>query len=153
MKVILLENIRSVFNVGGIFRIADATGVDEIVLIGYTPTPINRFGLKNNKLSKTALGAEEHVSWKSFKTTKEALNAYTNYTHVLIEQTQTSKAYTEMQKEENILFIFGNEVDGIDQDTRNIVKKHFELPMEKTKESLNVTTCAAVVLYYYNALI
>ena len=152
MKVIALENIRSVFNVGSIFRIADATNVDHIILIGYTPTPINRFGLKNNKLSKTALGAEETIKWTHVKTTEEALKMFPNCEIVAVEQSAKTKQYTTLEKQKDILFIFGNEVTGIEKETLEKIQTHIEIPMDNKKESLNVAISAAVILYHYNTL-
>lgn len=152
MKIILLENIRSTHNVGSIFRIASATGTDIVLLAGYTPAPIDRMGRKNEKLNKTALGAEDEIKWELFKTTKEALDKYKGYAYVAVEQTDTAKPYTDIKPDENMMFIFGNEVDGIDKETLSLVKNHIFLPMIGEKESLNVSTCAAVVLYHYNTL-
>lgn len=152
MKVILLENIRSTLNVGSIFRIASATGVNLLIFTGYTPTPIDRMGRKNEKLNKTALGSEKEIKWEYFKTTEEALKKYSKFTQIVVEQTENSEIYTSISPEKDIIFIFGNEVSGVEKETLKIVKKHISLPMCGKKESLNVATCAAVILYHYNTL-
>ena len=150
MAVLLLENIRSIYNVGTIFRTADATGIEEIALVGYTPTPIDRMGRMNEKLHKTALGAEQTISWKTFKTTKEALQHYKAHTPYVIECTKQAKPYTETEYK-NPLFIFGNEVEGVTEATRTLVQEHRYLPMQGIKKSLNVAVCTAVVLYHFEA--
>ena len=147
MAVILLENVRSTLNVGGIFRIADAVGAEKIVLVGYTPAPIDRMGRENERLKKTALGAEQFVQWRQYKTTQEAIKDNPHTTPVVVEQTPTALPYTE-HTAQNPLYIFGNETEGVQQQTLQTVKNHIYLPMHGTKESLNVTTCAAVVLYH-----
>lgn len=146
-NIILLENIRSILNVGSVFRIADGVGA-EIALVGYTPAPIDRFKRKNKKLSKTALGAEETVIWKQFNTTEDAIKAYEK-THeiVAVEQTETSVEYTDYKYIKPTLFIFGNEVGGVDKATLDQIKKHIEIPMENKKESLNISTAVGIVLY------
>ena len=148
MVIILLENVRSILNVGGAFRIADAAGAEKILLVGYTPAPIDRMGRKNTKLAKTALGAEETVQWEQCKTTKEAIKNHTDYTPTVVEQTPTAVPYTEATIK-NPLYIFGNETEGVSRQTQQIVTTHIHLPMYGTKESLNITTCAAVVLYHH----
>ena len=71
--ILILENVRSVFNVGGIFRTADAAGVSHIYLVGYTPTPVDRFGRKRTDFHKSALGAEDTVPWTHIETTNEVI--------------------------------------------------------------------------------
>ncbi len=148
MTGILLENIRSVFNVGSIFRTADAVGASFVLLCGYTPCPIDRMGRVNVKMHKTALGAEMSVPWKRFESTRKALNAYPDLMPVAVEQTPSAVPYTECAVE-HPLFIFGNEVDGISRDIRAQAQRHICLPMRGSKESLNVSMCAAVVLYHH----
>ena len=148
MAIILLENVRSTLNVGGIFRIADAVGAEKVLLVGYTPAPTDRMGRENTKLAKTALGAEKTVHWKQYKTAEEARTDHPNHTPVVVEQTPTAIPYTE-HATKNPLYIFGNETDGIQQQTLQTVKTHIHLPMHGTKESLNITTCAAVILYHH----
>ena len=148
MAILLLENIRSVFNVGSIFRLGDATAVEKILLIGYTPQPITKFNQANERLAKTALGAETVVKWVHYPTTKEALKHYTDRTAVVVERTEHSVIYTKKQFS-NPLFIFGNEVDGVDKETQELVKSHIHLPMRGTKGSINVATAVAVIAYHY----
>ena len=149
--MLLLENIRSILNVGSIFRTADAVGVEEILLVGYTPSPIDRMGRKNEKLTKTALGAEQAVRWKQYKTVTEALRERNNHTPIIVEQTDRAIPYTELSVT-NPIFIFGNETEGVTQETRDAVTQHIFLPMRGKKESLNVAVCAAVILYHFSEL-
>ena len=93
MAIILLENVRSVLNAGGVFRIADAVGAEKVLLVGHTPAPIDRMGRENNKLAKTALGAERSVLWQQYATSQDALDAHQNHAPVVVEQTPTSASY------------------------------------------------------------
>lgn len=145
--LILLENVRSIFNVGGIFRIADAVGAEKILLVGYTPTPVDRMGRENTKLAKTALGAEKTVAWKQYRTTEKALQDHSDRTPIAVEQTPSAIPYTNHTAQHPI-YIFGNETEGVRQETLQAVTIHIHLPMHGTKESLNITTCAAVILYH-----
>ncbi len=160
---ILLPDIRSAYNVGSIFRSADCFGIDKIYLSGTTPTPIDRFGRSisgaQKEISKTALGAEKTVNWqylddlnKFFKSIKKE-----NFTIVSIEQDPNSIKLEKFIKEkkkmgvENILIIFGNEVDGIN---KNILKKSdyiVEIDMKGDKESLNVSVCAGLIMYMFKS--
>lgn len=156
---ILLPDIRSAYNVGSVFRSADCFGIDKIYLSGTTPTPVDRFGRSasgaQKEISKTALGAEKYISWeyvsdivKFFKKIKKE-----NFTVVCIEQDKKSidlenfLKIKQQQKIENILIVFGNEVEGVD---KNILKKGdyiVEVSMKGKKESLNVSVCAGLIMY------
>ncbi len=149
MVLILLENIRSMLNVGGVFRIADAVGSEKILLVGYTPAPIDRMGRENMKLAKTALGAERSVLWQRYETTPDALAAHPEHSPIVVEQTPTAIPYTEHRVSRNSLYIFGSETDGVQSETLGTIATHIHLPMHGMKESLNVTTAAAVILYHH----
>ena len=151
MAIILLENVRSVLNVGGVFRIADAVGAEKVLLVGYTPAPLDRMGRENSKLAKTALGAERSVLWRQYATTEKALAAHPDCVPVVVEQSPTAVPYTEHTPLQNMLYIFGNEVDGVQSTTLQAVSTHVHLPMCGIKESLNVTTAVAVILYHHLA--
>ena len=105
-------------------------------------------GRKNDKIAKTALGAEESVSWQQFADTQEAIAAFPAYTPVVIEQTSSALPYTDYFAPQP-LYIFGNETGGVSHHTLRDVATHIALPMHGSKESLNVTTTVAVVLYHY----
>ena len=151
MTIVVLENIRSVLNVGGVFRLADAVGVEMVLLVGYTPAPVDRMGRDNAKLGKTALGAEKSVLWRQYASVSDAVDAYPNYTPVVVEQTPTAVPYTTYTLPQHPMYIFGNEVDGVQLGTLQMVSAHIHLPMRGSKESLNVTTTAAVILYHHLA--
>jgi tRNA G18 (ribose-2'-O)-methylase SpoU len=153
---ILLPDIRSAYNVGSIFRSADCFGIKKVFLSGTTPCPTDRFGRSHSgaqkEIAKTALGAEKDIAWEYvsdlslfFKKIKKE-----KFTIVCIEQDKRSvllKDFLKIKRPENILLIFGNEVDGVD---KRILKKAdyiVEIPMLGKKESLNVSVCAGLVMY------
>lgn len=148
MHILLCEDIRSTYNVGSIFRIADAAGIERLLLVGYTPAPIDRMGRPCTRLEKTALGSEKTVPWHQYKTTKEALAAHDG-TPVVVEQTNQSTCYTTYVPQKPTIFILGNEVTGVRKETRAYVNHHIFLPMRGTKESLNVACCAAIIAYHF----
>lgn len=148
MPIILLENIRSAFNVGSIFRVADATGSDHIALVGYTPRPVDRMGRVNAKVVKTSLGAERSVPWSHVPATRDALARYPDHLPVAVEQTSRAIPYTRFSPNTSrLILLFGNETDGLLPDTRALAPDHIFIPMLGQKESLNVSVCAAVILY------
>lgn len=147
--VIILHNIRSTHNVGSIFRTADGAGVSHIYLTGYTPAPVDRFGRVRSDIAKTALGAEESVPWThepDFRTCMQKLRDE-KYTIVSVEQDARSVSYTQLQHTENYALIFGNEVDGIPADVLDASDVIAEIPLHGSKESLNVSVVAGVVLF------
>jgi len=147
MNILVLENIRSAHNVGSIFRTADAVGIDRIILAGHTPAPIDRFGRKRKDIAKTALGAEESVSWEKIEDLLSYIKQVEGQIHI-IEQTPQSKDYKEYKKEEgDTYFIFGNEVEGVTKEVCDIADSIYEIPMRGTKESLNVSVAVGVFLF------
>jgi len=148
-NMIILHNIRSVENVGAMFRTADAAGVDKIYLTGYTPAPLDRFGRKRKDLAKSALGAEEYVAWEQKKSILPLLVKIKreNYLVIGIEQDKKSVNYKKVKLKNKNAFIVGAEVTGI---PKNILKKCdiiAEIPMHGKKESLNVSVALGVVLF------
>lgn len=148
-KVIILENIRSVVNVGAIFRTADAVGISKIYLTGYTPTPLDRFGRVRNDISKSALGAEKMVSWEYFKEAESLIEKLKKdgFEIVAIEQSENSIDYKKFKIKINTAFIFGNEVGGVSKSILKKCDKILEIPMKGKKESLNVSVTVGVVLF------
>ena len=146
---IVLHNIRSAYNVGAIFRTADATGVKKIYLTGYTPTPTDRFGRTQQEIKKTSLGASETVPWEQldFEEAVEALHKE-GATVVAIEQADSSQDIRAYKTEGEIAYVFGNEVTGIEEAELKLLDAIVELPMLGTKESLNVSVTAGVVMYH-----
>jgi tRNA G18 (ribose-2'-O)-methylase SpoU len=144
--VIVLDNIRSLYNVGAIFRTADAFRVSAIFLCGITATPPHR------EIHKTALGATESVDWKYFDSVTEALlqlkeNGYRLYA---IEQTDKSVVLEnwDIGKDEKIALVFGNEVNGVSNDILPLVDACVEITQYGTKHSLNVSVSAGVIIWY-----
>jgi 23S rRNA (guanosine2251-2'-O)-methyltransferase len=146
---IILHNIRSAYNVGAIFRTADATNVEKIYLTGYTPTPLDRFGRTQSEIKKTSLGASSTVPWESgeFSTVVEALQQ-AGVTVVAVEQTETAQPLHEFASPAQVAFVFGNEITGVEETELALVDAIVELPMLGTKESLNVSVTAGVVMYH-----
>lgn len=149
--VVILNNIRSNENVGSIFRTSDAVGVSKIVLVGYTPAPLDRFKRENKALAKAALGAEKSISWKQVETLKEAIGELKkeDYKIVAIEQGENAVDYKTLKSldTKNIALVFGNEVTGLSKEEMELCDVIAELPMKGEKESLNVAVCVGVALY------
>ena len=147
--VVILDNIRSVYNVGSIFRTADAAGVDEIYLCGYTPQPVDRFGRERADIAKVALGAEKIVSWKHAEDIKSLIAKLQKdeFEVVAIEQTENSVDYKKVEAGEKVAFVFGNEPNGISKDVLNMCDIIAEIPMKGEKESLNVSVSAGIALF------
>ena len=148
-NILILHNIRSVENVGAIFRTADAVGIDKIYLTGYTPTPVDRFGRIRQDLAKSALGAEEFVMWEQKKTILPLLAKLKkeNYKIIAIEQAEHSVDYKKVKLKQNNAFILGAEVTGIPKNILNKCDVIAEIAMRGKKESLNVSVAAGVALY------
>ncbi len=148
-NIVILHNIRSIENVGAMFRTADAAGVNKIYLTGYTPTPVDRFGRKRKDLAKSALGAEEFVPWESKRSLPALLRSLTQQKYLIIgiEQDKKSVDYKKIKPKEKNVFIMGAEVTGI---PKSILKKCdvvAEIPMRGKKESLNVSVALGVALF------
>ena len=140
---ILVENVRSVHNVGSIFRSADGFGAEKIYLSGYTAYP------PREDLHKTALGAEDAVPWKYFENPLDAAEVIKKQgiPLVLIEQTKQSKSIYEIDWEFPLCFIVGNEVSGVSEELSAMADIHAELPMRGVKQSLNVSVATGVAGY------
>ncbi len=149
--VVILHNIRSVYNVGSIFRTADAAGVEKIFLCGYTPAPIDRFGRERSDFTKVSLGAEKSVPWEHRKTLAPILTKLKqeNYVVLAIEQSKHSISlfdYT-LPKNKPVALILGNEVRGLSQASLKHADQILEIPMHGSKESLNVSVAAGIALF------
>jgi tRNA G18 (ribose-2'-O)-methylase SpoU len=142
--ILVLDNIRSLNNVGSAFRTADAFLIEAIYLCGVTGTP------PKPEIEKTALGATETVTWKYFKTTQDAFNdlKLNNYFIASIEQAKKSVMLNQFTKPQNpIAIIFGNEVYGVEQEIINQSDVCIEIPQFGTKHSLNVSVSMGIVLW------
>jgi tRNA G18 (ribose-2'-O)-methylase SpoU len=146
---LLLHNIRSTHNVGAIFRTADAAGVKKIYISGYTPAPIDRFGRARPDISKASLGAEKTIAWESVVDQIELIKKLKKekFQIVALEQDKRAVNYKDLKKSENILLILGNEVDGVEKEVLSLCDDIAEIPMLGTKESLNVSVSAGIMLY------
>jgi len=141
--VVVLENVRSAYNVGSVFRTADAFLLESIYLCGYTAFPPHK------EIRKTALGAEETVDWKHFKIVGDALADLRGrgYRIYAAEQAEGSVALHRFQPEGGVAIVFGNEVTGVEQATIAECDGCIEIPQLGMKHSLNVSVAAGVVLW------
>jgi tRNA G18 (ribose-2'-O)-methylase SpoU len=142
--IVILDNIRSMHNVGSVFRTADAFLVEAIFLCGYTPQPPHR------DIHKTALGATETVDWIYFPTTIQAVQMLKEkgYHLFAIEQAEGSISLEKFaQKQEKIAIVFGNEVEGVDAEVLSLCDGCIEIPQLGMKHSLNISVAAGIVLW------
>lgn len=143
--VAVLDNVRSMHNVGSVFRTADAFLVGQIALCGYTPQPPHR------DIHKTALGATETVAWQYYPTTLDAANALKQqgYQLVAVEQTTNSIALPSFQWDGTtpMAIVFGNEVEGVSDEVLALCDTAIEIPQYGMKHSLNISVAAGIVLY------
>ncbi len=150
-RIVVLDNVRSVYNVGAIFRTADAAGVSKIILVGTTPAPVDRFDRPRKDMTKTALGAEKTVVWESSKNIYKAIDVLKTdgFFVVGVEQSKNSVDYRKVKLRNKTAFIFGNEVSGISPQVLKSCDKIIELPMKGKKESLNVSVVAGIILFNF----
>ena len=145
---ILVENVRSVHNVGSIFRSADGVGANKIYLAGYTACP------PREDLSKTALGSEKAVPWEHFDNPIDAAKSILKQgiSLVLLEQTVKSKSIYDINWSFPICFIVGNEVTGVSEELSKLATVHAEIPMRGVKQSLNVSVATGVAGYEFSRI-
>jgi len=147
--VLILHNIRSVYNVGAIFRTADAAGVSKIYLTGYTPTPLDRFGRERKDIAKAALGAEKSVAWIHESEVHKVIKSLRSdgYKIIALEQTEGSTDYKNFKPKEETALIIGEERYGITQNILDQCNNIIEIPMRGKKESLNVSVATGIALF------
>ncbi len=147
---VVLHNVRSAHNVGSIFRTSDAAGVSKIFLTGYTPTPLDRFGRPQKEITKTALGAEHTVAWEYFGTVQSVLRKLRaeGFRIVGVELDDRAVDFRTFKKTGPTAFVFGNEVRGLSPSLRKECDVLVEIPMRGTKESLNVSVAAGIILFH-----
>ncbi len=147
--VLILDNIRSVHNVGSIFRTAECAGASEIYLVGVTPDPIDRFGRLRKGLGKVALGAEKKIKWQHINDIFELIDKLKKekFQIVALEQAENSVDYKEFKPKFPCALILGEEVKGISKDVLVECDQIFEIPMMGEKESLNVSVATGVALF------
>lgn len=147
-KIILLDSLRSLQNVGAIFRNADGAGFEKLILTGTTPTP------PRGDISKTALSAEQFIDWEYYKNPLTILKKLKTdwYKIWSVELTKTSIDYTELfnEEEEKVCLVVGNEVLWVAKDILDVSDKKIIIPMRGQKESLNVSVAAGIVMYAVN---
>ena len=147
--IVILDNVRSMENVGSAFRTCDAFAVEELILCGITPKPPHR------QIHRTALGATESVNWSYYENTVDYLktldeNCTLNYTIIGVEQVENAvylNDWKEIKDDKKLCFIFGNEVNGVEQNTLNHCNFCIEIPQWGTKHSLNISVSMGIVLW------
>ena len=141
--IIVLDNVRSLSNVGAFFRSADAFRIGALFLCGITACPPHR------EIHKTALGADETVKWRYFETTEVACQALKaeNYRIFAVEQVEGSVPLQDFEFEPHTAYILGNEVEGVSEEALPYCDGAIELPQEGTKHSINVSVCAGIVMW------
>lgn len=152
-KIVILDNIRSAHNVGSIFRTSDGAGVSQVILLGYTPAPIDRFGRERTEIQKTSLGASSMIPWKQeekrevFPIILSELKQ-SGFIVVAVEQTKNAVSLYTFTVPEKVAYIFGNEIDGVSKELLDMSDVIVEIPMSGQKESLNVGVSAGIVLFH-----
>jgi tRNA G18 (ribose-2'-O)-methylase SpoU len=143
--VLVLDNIRSLSNIGSIFRTADAFRLEGIYLCGISGRPPHR------EIHKTALGATETVAWKYFEKNLDAISELSSlgYSIVAVEQTNESLMLQTFSWPDKTALVLGNEVDGISESVIGVSDFAVEVPQSGTKHSLNVAVCAGIVCWQY----
>ncbi len=150
--VVLCDNIRSMHNVGSIFRTADAFSIEKIYLCGITARPPHK------EIRKTALGSTESVVWEYHRNATEILKDLKaqDYTPIAIEQVDKSVSLESfaVENEKKYVILLGNEVEGVQQELINMCETALEIPQSGTKHSLNVSVCSGIVMwkFYQNYL-
>jgi tRNA G18 (ribose-2'-O)-methylase SpoU len=141
--IFLLENVRSLYNVGSFFRTADAVRLEALWLAGFTATP------QNPRLAKTALGAEHVVRWRQWTDAREAVGQLRDrgFEVAALDTMAPAIDLFDWQPQFPVCVVFGHEVDGVAADTVALADTRVRIPMLGTKHSLNVATAAGVVAY------
>lgn len=142
--VIVLDNIRSLHNIGSVFRTADAFSIEKVLLTGITARPPHR------EIQKTALGATESVQWEYWESCCDAakLLRTQGYRVIGVEQVRGSTSLQEyVYADEKLALIFGNEVDGVSEEVLSVCDGYLEIPQTGTKHSLNISVSVGIVLW------
>lgn len=143
--VIVLDNVRSMHNVGSVFRTADSFGLQEIVLCGFTPAPPHR------EIHKTALGATETVKWQYAEHINDALKELKNKGYKIIAAEQVHNSISletlNMQSHEKVAIIFGNEVEGVSEQALSFCDAVVEIPQFGAKHSLNISVSVGIICW------
>lgn len=149
--VLVLDHIRSSHNAGSIFRTADATGVSKIILVGYTPGPLDQYGVLRPDFGKVSLGAQDTVAYEHTDTLADAVHMLKaeGYSVVGVELDERAIPLFQYKPgtDAKIALVLGNEVNGISKEDLALCDAVVEIPMHGTKESLNVSVAAGVAVY------
>jgi 23S rRNA (guanosine2251-2'-O)-methyltransferase len=146
---LILDNIRSVHNVGSLFRTAETLGISKIYCVGTTPTPLDRFGIARKDFAKVSLGAETSVAWEYVEHADVLIKKLKKEkcTIVALEQSPHSVDYKNITIQGDTAIVLGNEAEGVSTSILESVDIIAEIPMAGKKESLNVSVAGAVFLY------
>lgn len=150
--IAILHNIRSVHNVGSMFRTADAAGITKVYLTGITPAPVDEYGRKREQLAKVSLGAEEYIQWEKVHSAVRLLDKLKaeGYIVCAVEQSRRSLPYVQARfARKKIVLVVGNEIRGL---TAPILKRAdviVEIPMHGKKESLNVAVAFGIIAFHF----
>ncbi len=146
---VALDNIRSVHNVGSIFRTAETLGISRIYCAGTTPVPIDRFGRKRKDFAKVSLGAEDMIAWEHVESMVPLIKNLKKegFAIIALEQAKNSIDYRKIKAKRKTLVVLGNEVEGVSKDVLKLADVVAEIPMKGKKESLNVGVAAGVFLF------
>ena len=154
--ILILEDIRSSHNVGSLFRTADAVGVGYVYLVGYTPTPVDKFGKVNSDIAKSALGGEKTIPWKKTTSCTVLIKKFKKDSCVVvaIEQDKNAVDYKKVSSllktkynGKQIVFVLGNEVTGVSKKVLSVADVVAEIPMSGSKESLNVSVAGGIAMF------
>ena len=142
---VVVNDVRSLYNVGSIFRTADGAGVEKLWLCGITGFP------PDSQISKTALDAELSVPWEYSRNVLDCVKALKakNYQIVILEQTVKSVFYEEFSPAAPVALLLGNEITGVQEDLLSLCDQAIEIPMAGIKNSLNVTVAFGVIAYHF----
>jgi len=154
--IVVLNNIRSLHNVGSIFRTADGAGIEKIYLCGITPTPVDRFDRPRPQFTKVSLGAERFVPWEHAASATALVKKLKKEGYLIfaIEQAKRSVPHKTVRLGkkglEKLAIVLGNEVAGLSPALLALADKVLEIPMRGKKESLNVSVAFGIIAYHLN---
>lgn len=148
--IVIVHNVRSLHNVGSIFRTADGAGVKKIYLTGYTPSPLDKHGEKIPQLAKVSLNAEDYIEWEKINDLNKLISKLKKegYKILAIEQDQRSVPYFKAKPKGKFALVLGNEVKGLSKSALKKCDHVLEIPMRGKKESLNVSVAFGIVAHH-----
>lgn len=150
--IAILHNIRSVHNVGSIFRTADAAGIEKLYLTGITPAPVDEYGRKREQLAKVSLGAETYIPWEKVRSASRLIDKLKaeGYTVCAVEQSRRAVPYVQARfTRKKVVLIVGNEVRGLPPPVLKRADAIVEIPMRGKKESLNVAVAFGIIAFHF----